>query len=152
MAHARTQILTKIKTVLLAAGTSASERIYEARVHPVAPSALPALILGHGPEDVDPDEISDLDSQQVRVFSVVIDALDEDTTNVVTQLNTLCAEVEVAIAADNTLAGYCDHIIIANTEPDLTGEQEKPRGRMRMTFTCQYSVAADDPETILTLP
>ena len=65
-------------------------------------------------------------------------------------LDDIRAEVEAAIAADNTLSGYAWRVDYLGTERELTGEHAVDVGVAAMSFAVRYATAADDPTDVLT--
>lgn len=117
--------------------------LYESRVYPF--SQLPAIAIYTETERVEIDESSM--GRQQRILAVIIEIRAQASEDVDDELDRLAAEVEQAIAADQTLSGTCDHIEYAGMTSDFeTGEQQT--GLMSMEFAAEYRINPSNP-TIL---
>jgi hypothetical protein len=83
------------------------------------------------------DRVRDLD----RTVEVVIEAYVRATANYDTILDTICAEVEAAMAGDVTRGGFANDCKLTQTEFDFSDEGDRPIGTARITYAIDYRTA-----------
>jgi hypothetical protein len=144
--HLRQQIRERVGT-LLTGLTTTGGRVYQSRVYPVAAANLPGLTLYTAEESA---EIMTLGSprRSERTLSLIVEARAKATTNLDDTLDTICKEVEIAMAADPTLNGLVNDHHLARTSIELAGEGEQPVGVATMEFTIMYDVAESTPDVV----
>jgi len=145
VAHARYQIRAAVVSALTGLPTTGNN-VFPAHKWPLFNTSVPALIVFTTTEDVQRvthQPIEHLRSLQVEVIAKVKSATAED------DLDTICAEVEAALAADVTLGGKALDCRPLGTEIDLSIESEMKTGSATMRFEVQYSVREADPEVLL---
>jgi len=144
MAHARQQIREAIAAVITGLTTTGTN-VYQSRVYPLETAKLPSLIVYTTEEEI--EEYNG--TRTIRNLSVVIEGYAKATSNVDDTLDTIAEEVETAIFADAKIGGRCKFGMLQTTEITLTGEQEKPLGKIEMTFVFIYHVDGASPGTLL---
>ena len=142
--HRAEQIVARVKTLVTGLVTTAG-RVDRGRGEPVAAELTPALRVYMGADDVvDPWLPSVMDSE----LEVFIEALVHDVAaNVETMLNQIRKEVNIALAADFTLALAFVHAIveIGAGRPQISGELAKPAASMELRYRVKYRRSRTDP-------
>ena len=136
MSHARQQIreaLAARVTGLTTCGT----RGFQSRMVPQ--ETLPLLLVTTNDEEINPGTIGNI---YERVLSVSIIGLAKATGSVDDTLDTIAAEVEVAMSAE-----YWAELVAINVGFDET--LEKPVGRIELVYRVTYRTASSVPGTIL---
>lgn len=146
MPHARQQIRDQIVTTVTGLATTGSN-VFSTRVWPHEGGVLPSLNVRNGIEAIDNDA-STLDIE-TRSLDIQIEARVKSTGSIDDELDDICAEVETAIMADDTLGGLVKWIELAQTEFDDSREVDQPAGLAVMTWRCLYRVDPSDPTTIV---
>ena len=83
-----------------------------------------------------------------RTVEIVIEAYVRAVSNYDTTLDTICVEVEAAMAADVTRGGSAKDCKLAQTEFDFSDEGDRPIGTARLTYAIDYRTA----ENLATTP
>ena len=122
--HVRMQIRNQVVTQLTGLTTTAA-RVFDSRVYPLEDANLPALLIYTKSETSEPIEIGTNRTSE-RLLSLNIEAYVKSTTNFEDTLDTICKEVEQAIAADPTLSGKAKDCYLESTEIEFNAEGEKP--------------------------
>jgi len=143
--HARQQIRAAIVAALTGLTTTGSNVFLS---HPssrnLAAADLPALRVFTLSEQTDLVENA---SPQQRILDVAVEAVVMGISNIDDGLDTICAEVEIALAA-NVPAGV--HALnLSSTSIEFNGEGEQPHGVARMTFVAEYYTRLGAPEVML---
>ena len=99
--HLRQQIREQIGTTLTGLTTTGSN-VFQSRVYQLEDSNLPALLIYTKSEESEPVVIGS-NRLLERNLTVVVDCYVKATTNFDDSVDTICKEVETAIAADPTL-------------------------------------------------
>jgi len=155
VAHARTSIRTAVVAALTGLTTTGSA-VTSGRVYPE--STLPALsVYTDSEEVVDEENIIGATPKQTRALTLTVEARAKavatatDSTVLEDLLDLICEEVEVALAADETLAlsPGPKMLRLTTTEYELSAEQEQPLGVATMQWRIWYRVDATAPGTII---
>ena len=147
MSHARTQI-RNVVTALLLNNTSAGDKVFESRVYPLENPKLPALLI-YTKQEVVADQSMSRPRTQVRQLQLTIEAYIKATSNIDETADTLALEVEQIIAADPTLGGLAKDTMLTNTDIQFLDDGEKPIAVAVLTFTVNYTVKENAPQTII---
>lgn len=147
MSHVRTQIRNSIVT-LVTGLTTTGARVYASRLYPLQDDNLPGLCVFTQSEEVD-DEEGKNEQLQHRELLVVVAGYDKVISGLDDQLDTIAAEVETAIFADRFLSGLLMSLDLVATEVELNVEQEKPLGKISITFRARYFTSEGAPETVI---
>lgn len=147
MAHARQTIREAVATAVTNL-TTTTTNVFQSRVHQYASGDLPGLTVYTQSESLD-EEAGILGTKEYRLLQCVIEARAKAAADIDDTLDTICAEVETALYADQTLSGNAKHLELKDTEITLTGDTDQEVGVARMTFEIQYRVDATDPTTII---
>jgi hypothetical protein len=83
-----------------------------------------------------------------RVINVAVHILCTGaSTTIQDTIDTLCVNVEEAIANDYQLNGLAKSCILTSTEVDIVADGEKPISSARLVFAAEYITAINDVET-----
>ena len=142
--HVRMQIRNQVVTQLTGLTTTTSH-VYDSRVYPLEDGNLPALLVYTRSEESEPLEIGSNRTSQ-RMLSLVVEAYVKSATNFEDTLDTICKEVEQAIAADPSLSGKAKDCYIESTEIEFNAEGELPLAFATLTFLTSYYVQEQSPD------
>jgi hypothetical protein len=144
MAHVRQQIREYFGTTLNNLATTGAN-VYESRVYTLQEDTLPSLVIYTKSESSEPIVIG-TDRVMSRDLSVVVEAYCKAVNNFDDTIDTICKEVEEAIAADRTLGGLAKDTYIETTDIEYTGEGDQPVGFVTLNFLTNYYVKESDPD------
>ncbi len=149
MSHVRKQIRDAVKTVLTGLTTTGTN-VFSSRIHPFFSDGaeLPGLCLYTSTEEVENSE-DDLSHIQTRSVLVVVEGYEVATGAIEDTLDTIAAEVETALMADQFLNKLSHGIDLVGTEIEITGEAEKPVGVIVMIYRVYYLTDEGAPEIAL---
>lgn len=144
MAHVRQQIRDQVATTITGLATGAT--VYKMRKFSLDDSALPALVVYSN------DEASSLVTVGTRTLNrsvtIVIEVIAlGSSTGVFDTIDTMCAEVEAAVANDFTVGGLAKSAILRRTDTDVNTDGDKAIGVATMNFEVQYVTSIGDAET-----
>jgi len=141
----------RIRDAVVAACTGLSTtggRVYTGRMTPLPAGNGPSLLVDMGGEDIAAASLGGAGRLMERSLDLVLRAAVKTTA--ATYLDTLdqvAKEVQVALAADQTLGGLVKWIQPAGiAEPDLNGDGEQAVAMIAMRFTCFYYSALNAPD------
>lgn len=145
--HVRKQIRAAAATALTGLSTTGA-RVYASRVHPLQDADLPALRLSNPSEDI---AISSMGANRIveRTLRLVVEACVKAASGYEDTVDQIVKEVEVALAADQTLGGLCKYIQLGSIETELSGDAELPIAVATMTFAVPYYTALNAPDVPL---
>lgn len=145
MAHVRQQIRDRVATTLTGLPTTGAS-VYKMRRYALDDSKLPALCIYTTEEQ---SRLITVGSRTLdRRVTVMVDAVAVGaSTSLHDTLDTICTEVEEALAADFTLNGLAKSTILAGTETEINIDGEKALGTASMSFAVQYITSIGDVET-----
>lgn len=146
MAHARQQIRAAFATAVTGLTTTGA-RVHTWRAYELAEDGLPALRVYTPVEDIDNDD--GLGDVATRRLTVVCEAVVRASSTVENTVDTICVEVEEAIAADETLGGVAEWCRLDAFESEIDDEAHQPTMLATLRFIAQYHVATNDVETPL---
>ena len=134
--HVRQQIRERLGTVLTGLTTTGSN-VFESRVYPLETASLPSLLIYTKSETSEPIVIGS-NRLLERTLSVAVECYVKATSNFDDSVDTICKEVETAIAADPTLNSLAKDTFLESTEIEYNAEGEKPVGFATLTFNVNY--------------
>lgn len=145
MAHVRQQIRDRIATTVTGLTTTGS-RVYKMRRYALDDAKLPALCV------YTMDETSGLITIGTRtlrrVVNLSVQAFAKGSSTAISDtLDTICTEVEEAIAADFTVNGLAKSCILTSTGIDINVDGEQSIGSAQLIYTVEYITTIDDVET-----
>jgi hypothetical protein len=145
--HAREQLRDHCHTQILNGGTTAGSRVHDSRVWPYGDSDLPALAV-YSPEDrtvTSPSQAGHVE----RVMILRVEGRAKANSAMEHTLDELDKETQEILLADTFLGGKCKDITHASTTIELSGEQDKPVGRMTADYEITYRIAQATPDVLL---
>ena len=145
MAHARQQIRDQIVTTVTSLATTGAS-VFSSLVYPV--DTLPSLVVTTPRERRLEDDAIQGDGQ-LRELEVLITARCRVVDTADDTLDTICAEVETAMAADQQVSTLAKLITLESTDTEFSADAEQPTGQATMLWRCVYRVASTDPTTII---
>ena len=145
MSHVRQQIREQIGTILTGLATTGSN-VYQSRVYALNESSLPALLI------YSKSEVSTIDSIGVnlgieRQLNITIEAYVKANSNFDDTVDTICAEVELAMGNNRTLNGTARFNFLEATDISFDGDGENPVGVATLNYVVEYRTAQNAPET-----
>jgi len=145
--HVRHQIRNQVVTTLTGLTTTGSN-VFGSRVYPLEDGNLPAILVYTKSEESEPLEIG-ANRTSDRLLDLVVEAYVKSATDFEDTLDTICKEVEQAIAADPTLSGKTKDCYLSSTEIDFNSEGELPLAFATLTFLTNYHVQEQDPDVVV---
>ena len=145
MSHVRQQIREQIGTILTGLASTGSN-VYESRVYPLNEANLPALLIYTKAET---SSISTIGTSLGvdREITVIVEAYVKANSNFDDTVDTVCAEVEVAMGSNRTLNDTARLNYLESTDIEFSGDGENPVGVATMSFIVQYRTLQNAPET-----
>lgn len=147
MPHAR-QLIREAAAAQLTGLAATGSRVYAARVHPLSPTGIPALLVFTNQESI-ASESEFAPREQRRTLELVIEAYARLSADVDDQLDQIASEIETAIAADTTLGGTASDCELAGINTDLFGEGDQFMGLLTMTYQVLYFTTEGAPTVAL---
>ena len=124
--------------------TTTGMHIATGRVYPVQDSELPALRVYTNEQAVEQETIN-ANPVEGSVLQLVVEAIAKATSGTDDILDGIAKEVQVALAAQQTLAGV-KNVLLRSIEPDRYGEGEQELGILRLTFEVAFKSAQNAPD------
>lgn len=146
MAHARQQIRAAFATAVTGLTTTGT-RVHTWRAYELAEDGLPALLVSTPTEDIDRQAQG---TKAYRNMTIECTAVVRAASTAYNTADTIAAEVEAAILADETLGGLARFCRLTGTASEIDDEAQQPTFQITLTFDCMYRVDDTDPETIVT--
>jgi len=145
--HVRQQIRDRIASNVTGL-TTTGDRVYKSRVWPLNADTMPALLVYSTSEDSATD-IMGPSLVTNRELSVVVEGYVRNITVYDDKVDTIAKEVEIAMAADQTLNDLAKFSYLSGTEISYSGEGDQPIAVVSMTYLVQYRTAVDSPDVPL---
>lgn len=145
--HVREQIRDRIASNVTGLSTT-GDRVYKSRVWPLNADTMPALLVYSTSED----SATDIMGPSLvinRELSVVVEGYVRNITVYDDKVDTIAKEVEIAMAADQTLNNLAKISYLSGTEISYSGEGDQPIAVVSMTYLVQYRTAVDSPDVAL---
>jgi hypothetical protein len=111
-------------------------------------SNLPGLCVYSSLEDVVVDTMTGVRGLE-RTCDIIIEAFVRGTSNYDNTLDTICAEVEAAMATDVTRGGTAKDCVLVRNEFEYSDEGDKPMAMARLTYAVQYRTAINNATSAL---
>ncbi len=145
MSHIRQQIREQVGTTLTGLTTTGSN-VFESRVYPLSDASLPALII------YSKSETSSISTMGTglgidRTMTLTVEAYVKANLTFDDTIDTICAEVEVAMGTDPSLNGKVRFSYLESTDIDYDGDGENPIGYATMNYVVEYRTAQNAPST-----
>ena len=146
MASATDQIMTAVKTALVAANTAAGARVYLDRVDALQPSEVPAILIEDRGESSD---VLDLDDTQTRTTTLAIHCATSHSTSAAADARAFGLAVEKAITASAAVKALAHMgIYIVSSQTEINGEGDRLLASRDQVWQASYLVNATDPDLI----
>lgn len=84
-----------------------------------------------------------------RTVDIVVDAYVRAIANYDTSLDTICGEVEAALATGVTRGGNAKETNLVSTDIEYSDDGDRPIGMARMTLAVVYRTAINDATTAI---
>ena len=148
MPHVRQSIRDNVVTAVTSLSTTGSN-VHRTRVYPLESGDLPGLCVYANSEASEVDILSGTRSLN-RTADIVVEAYVRATANYDNTLDTICGEVEAALATDVTRGGKAKDTTLIATEIEYSDEAgDRPIGIARMTFSVMYRTAINNATNAL---
>jgi len=144
MSHVREQLRKAVATVVTGLTTTGT-KVYTNRVYPVDVTDCPCLVITSTGDDIEAQTIHH-PYMQMRQTRIQIEAYAEGATGFDDQIDTICAEVETAIA--NASSSLVKGMYLRGTRIEFD-QGEQPIGRATMVFTKDLYTESNAPQTAL---
>ena len=144
MSHVRQQLRDAVASVLTGLTTTGT-RVFINRVYPADVSDCPCLIVRSDGDDVEAQTIHQ-PYLQVRRTRIQVEAYAEGVDEFDDEIDTICQEVETAIA--NASSSFVKGMYLRGTRIDFD-QGEQPIGRTTMVFTKDLYTQSNAPQTAL---
>jgi len=147
VAHVRQQVREAL-AIQLTGLTTTGAKVFQSRVYPLESSDLPCLLIATEEEENEYLNIN-FPSSVHRRINASVKAVVENIADLDDVVDTICSEIEVAVATDVTLGGAVRAIKLLNTSIEIETEGEKPVGIATMVFECEVFTLENAPDTAL---
>lgn len=147
MTYARQQIRDAVATAVTGLKTT-RRRVYKSRVYDVNNNEIPGLLIFTNRET---DSASSMGKPRrlTHQLEVLVEGYVKLTQGYDDLLDTIAAEVTVALYNNASLQALVKDILLTSTEKKIVGTSEKPVGVISMIFTTVYRTVEGAPETII---
>lgn len=143
--HVRQQLREAVATAVTGL-TTTSTRVFQSRVYPLQTSELPCLVI-----TTDGDQAENLTVhnpvQQQRATQIRIEAYARATTTLDDTLDTICKEVEAAIA--NASSSTVKGAMYGGTQIDIEILGDQPVGKAIMLFSKDLYTVSNAPDVLV---
>lgn len=140
--HVRQQVVDSIATVLTGLATTGS-RVFKSRLYQLQESELPCLVVTCDGQKV--ENVTDhFPAMQRREIQIRIESHDKKTANLEQTLNTICKEVEIALANSDI-----ENINLVGSKMYLEVGGDQPIGIDTIIYKVLVETFEDAPDTIL---
>tara|TARA_Y100000310_G_scaffold342185_1_gene444186 strand:+ start:7654 stop:8106 length:453 start_codon:yes stop_codon:yes gene_type:complete len=147
MAHLREQIREQVVADLTGLTTTGAN-VFKGRVYPLEASNLPALLIYTDDEEIVLEQRAMGAVRKLfRKVELIVEAQAQGISNAVEDtIDTICKEVEVALASDISLNSLAVDSYLEKTEKVEDGNGKKYAGFVKMTYAVFYRTDENDPE------
>lgn len=144
MSHVRQQLRESVAAVVTGLPVTGG-RVFKNRIYQLGENDLPCLMIASDGDSIEPLTIH-YPYEQQRSTRISIDAYVKAVSGYDDTLDTICKEVETAIA--NVSVGLAKGLYLRGTQIEFD-QGEQPIGRARMVFVKDIYTVSNDPETAL---
>lgn len=131
MSHLRTELRNAVATTVTGLASTGS-RVYKSRIYPIEAAKLPCLAVYVQAETIEQSTIGS--QKKMRNVELIIECAASATADLDATLDSICNQVEVAMANNRNLNGLALEVLLESTQIDLNGDGEKPVGIAKMTY------------------
>ena len=130
--------------------TTTSTRVFKSRVYDMDQTEVPALCI-YANSEASARATMQTTASLERTLDVIVEGYVQENlaSEMDDTMDTIAAEVEVAIASDPTCNGLAKDTVLTSTELTMTGEGDLPGGMVRMTWTVLYFTKTTAPTVAL---
>lgn len=146
MSHARRIIRDKVFDVLTNAAVA--DTVSKSRVYPLAADTVSACLIYTNTESVVGTTLT-YPRRFSRELMLVVECVARDSQRLDDRMDNLCANVENAIGADNTLGGLVKDCLLTETAITHTFDGDAPIGSARMNFRIEYRTEETDAGSVI---
>ena len=146
MSHIRQQLREAFAAQVTGLTTSGTD-VFQSRIRNMAAADIPGLRVYSEQEQIEDDDVLAVPYLQRRTITIRCEAVAKATANLDDTLDTMCKEVEVAIAANSTLGGLAKlHCSLLSTNIRMDGNSEVPAGMATMTWRVLAYTMSNAPD------
>ena len=142
MPHVRQTIRDNIVTAVTGLSTTGSN-VYRTQIYPLEHSNLPGLCVYASVEDAAIDNMTGTRSLERRC-DYIIEAFVRAASNYDNTMDTICAEIEAAMATDVSRGGNAKDTVLTRSEFEYSEEGDRPMAMARLTYSVQYRTAINN--------
>jgi hypothetical protein len=148
--HLRKQVRDAIKSIIVAAATAASARVYTGRVYPLtADGPWPQVTISSQGEQISTATMAAIGQRLYeRTYRVNVIVHAKDPTDIEAVLDAEGVQIEVAIAANPTLGGKAKYVTLAGTQTELSEDAEQPAGSLTMAYDVEIYSRENTPDVL----
>ena len=148
MSHVRQQIREEIAAILGGLVSVPAANVFVSRAYPVNDESLPCVLI-YSARDELMSEASAMSGKRGYLLQTNVEVRVRPVAAADALTDTICAEIQAALAADDTLGGLVKDLDLYSTDIGFDGEAENPTGYARLAYGALYRIAKGDPETAL---
>lgn len=141
--HKRTQIRQQIATTVTGLTTTGSN-VFTSKVYNLDPKQLPCLTVYTNADSVT-EYMMSVPRTQKRTLNVLIKAVVGLSDDVDVLIDTICEEVETAMAGNLQLSGLVHSLYLQATDISYQSEGDRPYGMADITYEVGYTVSENQP-------
>lgn len=145
--HVRQQLREALAGVLTGLVTTGA-RVYQSRVRQVPEAQLPCLRIYTDGEDIEVVSLSNPAAQD-RDIKIRVEAVAKAADNLDDTLDTICKEVEIAVANNPTLSGKARHCFYTGVEIEMQENGDRAAGVARMSFSASVQTMSTTPDILI---
>lgn len=145
MSHVREQLRKAVATAVTGLTTTGA-KVYTNRVYPVEPDDCPCLVIRSDGDDIEAQTIHQPQIQKRDTIIKIEAHVSAVSDTVEDEIDTICAEVETAIA--NASSSLVKGMYLRGTRIEFD-QGEQPIGRATMVFTKDLYTESNAPQTAL---
>lgn len=148
--HVRSQCRDSV-VALLTGLTTTGSNVFGGRpeTRPLQDSELPGLLVYTTETESEAASGQRNTRRMVETCNLIVDGYARGTGDLDKTLDKMEKEVRVALAANPTLSGKAKDLVYFGSVKEDAEEAEQPTWRNRMTFTLEYHIREDVPDTAL---
>ncbi len=145
MAHVRKQIRDRIATLVTGLPTTGAN-VYKMRRYALDDAKLPAICVYTMDES---SSLITIGSRTLnRTINVAVQAFAKGASTTISDtIDTICVEVEEAIAADFQLNGLAKSCVLTESQIDINVEGERSVANVSLIYSVEYVTTIGDVET-----
>tara|TARA_S200002703_G_scaffold159758_1_gene174549 strand:+ start:948 stop:1394 length:447 start_codon:yes stop_codon:yes gene_type:complete len=142
--HIRQQIRERVATDLTGLSTTGSN-VFQSRVYPLSNASLPGLLIYTKEEESEYVTIGDTRLVQ-SMLSLQIEAYCQGIANFDDTIDTICKEIQVALANDRFLNDLAKNCLLTTTDIQFDATGEKPIGYASIIYMIEYLFDENAPD------